>query len=248
MENIFESFSEYLQLNESISDLKKYLSKTESKKLEELKSTQFSVDFIKYNGESNYGLNEFKEYVFKIISNAGLVKLNGELKNKLAELPTWFFCEFENTVQNQWLIHFADLADEIEDAQKFKYGVSDFKKLGLTTYISSSEKKQGGYNFAFDLNDYIKYGKDLTYGGWHYGNGVVIFKAKGLKVWHITDQQHQVIFVGDTATNINAIIDNLGEWTITDKNTKNVIKKFNTLEESVDWFVVNYSKYKKQLY
>lgn len=169
----------------------------------------------------------------------------------IRDLPSWSYMEFNSIVKNQWLIHFSDHSNNIYKEQKFKYGVDDLSKLGLTTHQPSYTKEKGGYNFAFDLNDYLTYGGNQK-NGWKYGDSAVIFRASGIKVNHLTDKEPQVIFQGDTATNINKIVQNKNPidrfWFILNKNTEKPLIKFEKIEQLVNWFINNYDQYRKNLY
>jgi len=65
----------------------------------------------------------------------------------------------------------------------FTIGMSDMRKLGLTTYARNDgySKKYGGYNFAFSLDE-----RDYKYAGNKYGKEAIVFRASGL--WYITQE------------------------------------------------------------
>lgn len=166
-----------------------------------------------------------------------------------AEYPAWsFFDDTPELVKNQWLIHFTNSADNIAK-NGFKYGVDDMTKLGLTTHLSEFDKKYGGYNFAYTLKDFQKYGKS-SYGNWtksgyKYGNEAVVFNASGIKVWHHGDNEPQVIFYGNTAKNIIPItIGEQAKWAIYSKNGRLLYENDN-LPKVVNWVVNNYQQYRK---
>ena len=58
------------------------------------------------------------------------------------------------------------------------------------------EKK--GFNFAYDASEWVKYAKKSD-GSYRYGGGAVVFRARGIKVWHEGDKEYQVIFWGPSA-------------------------------------------------
>lgn len=131
----------------------------------------------------------------------------------------------------------------------FKFGVGDMTKLGLTTHLGDVEKKYGGYNFAYTLNDFIKYGKSNNFygSGYKYGSEGVIFRASGIKLWHYTDEEYQVIFYGNTAKNIIPIFSGIyGGFEVYSKSDR-LLFASDDLERVVYWIINNYSQYRKQL-
>lgn len=97
----------------------------------------------------------------------------------------------------QWLVHFTDHAWKIV-RDGFKYGSEEADRLGLTTW----RKKHGpGYNFAFELDDVKRYSTDnASYRRKQkYGQQAVIFRSPGNKIFHIGDNEPQVIFYGPSA-------------------------------------------------
>lgn len=90
-----------------------------------------------------------------------------------------------------WLIHFTDHASNIV-AKGFQYGTHkhDIDRLGLTTWFSSDTKRNGVFDFAFDVED------PEARHGHKYGEQAVMFQAAGIKVYHTGDKEHQVIFDG----------------------------------------------------
>jgi len=185
----------------------------------------------------------FANYLYRKITN-------NELPIPESEYPAWsYFDDSPELVKNQWLIHFTGDADGIADSG-FQYGVDDMSKLGLTTHLGDFDKKYGGYNFAYLLSDFVRYAKgDYSRGrrGYKYGDEAVIFRASGIKVWHHGDQEPQVIFYGNTATNIIPITsgDN-SDWSAKDKNER-VLFEDDELEKVVNWIVNNYQQYRKSL-
>ncbi|MCF8339612.1 MAG: hypothetical protein K9I82_01425 [Chitinophagaceae bacterium] len=183
---------------------------------------------------------EFGEYLFEKIKNNNLPIPD-------ADYPAWSF--FDNTpelIKNQWLIHFTKDAYGIAE-NGFKYGVDDMSKLGLTTHLSEFDKKYGGYNFAYTLGDFEKYGRSS---GWHgskykYGDEAVVFNASGIKVWHYGDGEPQVIFYGNTAKNIIPIRVNYDSEFYVQNKKGRVVYKNEKLPKVVDWIKNNYQQYRK---
>lgn len=165
------------------------------------------------------------------------------------DYPAWsYFDDSPELIKNQWLIHFTDDADSIA-ADGFKYGVDDMTKLGLTTRLGEFDKKYGGYNFAYTLSDYVRYGGkgNRSGGGYKYGNECVIFRASGIKLWHHGDMEPQVIFYGNTANNIVAITEDEERWAIRNIKNGSVAYQNDDLDKVVNWFIKNYNQYRKIL-
>jgi hypothetical protein len=181
---------------------------------------------------------EFGEYLLEKIKN-------NELPIPDADYPAWsFFDDSPELIKNQWLIHFTKDAYGIAE-NGFKYGVDDMSKLGLTTHLSEFDKKYGGYNFAYTLGDFEKYGKSSGWIGskYKYGDEAVVFNASGIKVWHYGDGEPQVIFYGNTAKNIIPIrVDD--EFYVQSKKGR-LLYKNEKLPKVVDWIKNNYQQYRK---
>lgn len=258
------------QLNEyyvkSVSDLKRYLTMSNGEKYRDL--AQILPDYVIGNFATTgvHDLNDdeiemlgnypheyenvFSSDTYKDFYDFVMRSVDTEDLIDPTDLPSWYFMEFNSIVKNQWMIHFSDFSYKIYGEQKFKYGVDDLTKLGITTKLEDFTKQRGGYNFAYDLKDYSKYGK-FSYGSgykWKYGEAAVIFRASGIKVDHLTDNEPQVIFQGDTAKNINMIYQDGNEWFIQNKNTKEPLISFDSVEKLVTWFTNNYDQYRKNLY
>jgi len=106
-----------------------------------------------------------------------------------------------------WITHFSD--DAFSIARKgFEYGIDDPSRLGLTTYLSKTEKENGGYNFGFDSD-----GKDVENSIWRtknyrggYGKEFVMFHTRGVEhVYHYGDEENQYIFWGPDIDHRNII-------------------------------------------
>lgn len=171
--------------------------------------------------------------------------INGDLHDSVPhqDYPAWSFLSDPKLIKNQWLIHFTNYATEIA-RDGFKYGVEEMSKLGLTTSLGDFEKKYGGYNFAYTLGDFHRYGYK---GGarYSYGKQAVIFRASGIQLWHSSDNEPQVIFYGNTAKNIIPITEgDKEEWGIKNKITGRFLYQFESLPSVVNWLTKNYNQYK----
>lgn len=195
---------------------------------------------LEHNDKDLY--DAFADYLYNKI-------VNFELSIPETEYPAWSYFEDSPTIiKNQWLIHFTEDANSIA-SEGFKFGVDDMTKLGLTTELGEFYKKYGGYNFAYTLSDFVKYGsRDYTEGGgYKYGKEAIVFNASGIRVWHFGDEEYQTIFYGNTATNIIPITSGENKkWAIYNKTGKILFKNDN-LEKVVNWLITNYSQYRKNL-
>lgn len=168
-------------------------------------------------------------------------------RGNLPEVPAWNVMSFENIVKNQWLIHFSDEASEIWLNQKFSYGLDDLYNIGYTTYFNKEAKKYGGYNFAYDIKDFAKYGKAGYGRGWKYGKEAVVFRASGVEAYHSGDEEPQVVFWGDTARNIVLIkAAGLDTWAVVTRGMRNYAFK-GELTDAVQWVVDNFDQYRRVL-
>jgi hypothetical protein len=168
-------------------------------------------------------------------------------------MPSWIFLKKPELVKNQWLVH-GTTEDDVDSIKRqgFIKGVKDFKKLGLTTFWDgeSAQKSAGGYNFAFTVSDFDEYGMDS--GEPVYGDGtILVFRASGIRSYHISDSQWQTIFNGKTATDIVPIYSMMGSYVIYSQDGK---KLFMTSAQgkseaidAVNWVVDNYDQYRKSI-
>lgn len=192
------------------------------------------VENLEFTNKELYKL--YGDYLFKMINSHNLPMPD-------AEYPTWSFFDKPTLIRNKWMIHFTNDAESIA-SEGFKYGVDDMTKLGLTTHLGEFEKKFGGYNFAFPVNNFYEYGAIKKY-----GKEAIVFQASGLGIHHYGDNEYQIIFYGNTARNIIPIIKNTNtdEWEITNKNTLNAIYKSDNLKNIIKWIQTNFNQYKSKL-
>jgi len=150
--------------------------------------------------------------------------------------------------RSTWLIHFSDSAVDIARSG-FKRGASDVGDLGLTR----GGDGYPGYNFAFLSNrieDSEKYGEDA-----------VVFQSSGVHVFHIGDDENQIIFYGPDVKEIicirkykdgSLINDNIKspdyEYAImSNKDLSTPIRKFETIEKAVEFIKINYMQYANKI-
>ena len=171
------------------------------------------------------------------------------------DFPSWVYLKSKGIVNNQWLVHATSEENVLAiKKQGFAKGVSDLRKLGLTTLFTddSLEKSGVGYNFAFTLDDFPKYGyRDVgtrIQDAW-YGDAVVVFRASGLRTFHTADQQMQTIFNGKTATDIVPVFKDResGNWYIASNNSTKPLYKNKNLVEITKWLDQNYAQYRKAI-
>ena len=193
------------------------------------------IDELEQNHSDIY--NQFAEWLFNKINNHSLGISD-------AEYPAWSFFSDPTLIKNQWLIHFTNKSNQI-GKEGFKYGVNEMDKLGLTTHLDEFEKKYGGYNFAYTLTDYLKYAKGRN--TFKYGKEAVIFRASGIKLWHHADSEPQVIFYGNTATNIVPITEHYGDYYVDNNKTGKTLFTNPDFDRVVDWVINNYIQYRKKI-
>jgi hypothetical protein len=169
-----------------------------------------------------------------------------------AFLPSWFWLVFENDVKNQWIIHFTDQAVDANDILKngFKRGMPDPLLVGWSTGFSTAENEDSAlldsgddekYVFGYTLRDAYLYA--LSDGGYpKYGLHGLVFKASGIRCWHIADEEHQTIISSNLVRDIIPLHSQNKEFSIRHKNGKILHK--GELSDMLDWIEMNYSQYK----
>ena len=167
-----------------------------------------------------------------------------------AMIPSWFFLSQPTLVKNQWLVHGTGRMDGRMMAKRgFIKGINDPTKLGLTTWLSG--KKIGdGYNFAYTPEDFAQYGLDDN--ELKYGDGTfLVFRASGIRCWHVADDEYQVIFHGKTARDIVFVDELMGTYTIHSKIGNPLVQTSVDGKSSpvdlVDWVINNYDQYRKSI-
>lgn len=249
------NLNEYLT-NDGVS-LLRYFSQTDEEKKQNLPyayNYQYLFEEFVIDNDIDYDVDEFEdvpEEYFNEYAEWLFSKIEGgSLNVEPSEYPAWSYLSNPTLIKNQWLIHFTDDATGIAD-NGFIYGVDDIDKLGLTTHLSQFEKKYGGYNFSYLLSDFVKYGKSNR--GWDnnfkYGKEAVIFRASGVKLYHHGDEEPQVIFYGNTATNIIPITSGENsKFGVYSSKSGNLLYESDDMEYVVKWIVQNINQYQKQLF
>jgi predicted amidophosphoribosyltransferase len=161
-----------------------------------------------------------------------------------SEQPTFLFMEFERIVKGEWLVHFSNNAGSIA-VNGFKHGIDDITTLGLTTHFPT--KPYPGFNFAYLADDAARYGRSGRVGKWKYGDHAVMFKANGVKVYHYTDEEPQVIFLGSTAKDIVELENTDDGWVVSDGYGPIFRSGGSGIQRCIDWVKTNYDQYRNKL-
>lgn len=160
--------------------------------------------------------------------------------------PPWVYLEFKGYVHDAWLVHFSDAADDIFHAG-FAYGVSpeEPERLGLSTnWRDDVRRSTPGFNFAYTVAD----AKRALRGGGRnpYGRHAVVFRADGLLVWHNSDEERQVIFLGSTAHDVTQLYQLDGRWAVGERPGGQPTYA-GSFADVVDWVVANRHQYRRVL-
>lgn len=154
------------------------------------------------------------------------------------ELPSWVYMQYNDTVKNEWCIHFGRDSYKIA-TNGFTNGTDDYSHL---SYTSGGDGIKG-FNFAFRLNN------DKVNGSW-YGNQAVIFRTSGVEVYHYGDDEYQVIFYGPYAHDFIPITRNGddydSEWQIMGRNGKVLYSSLHP-SDVAKWATENFAQYRKQI-
>lgn len=146
--------------------------------------------------------------------------------------------------RNTWLVHFSNDAEEIIE-QGFTHGTYDLEELGLTTYRSKESKRHGGYNFAF-----IAQSRDAILAAQKkkYGSDCVVFQNSGVKTYHYSDEEDQVIFWGPEVDrrHMALIVQRDGDFQV--KSRTGMILFSGAFDAAVQWVITNHRQYSNQLY
>lgn len=112
-------------------------------------------------------------------------------------LPPFITISYEGDVDEEWLVHFSHInaVNAIIESGYFE-GVPSIDNLAITA-TNNDDWTPDGYAFAYHINDTF-YNFDRGYV--KYSTDGVLFKAMGVKVYHNGDDELQVIFIGNTAS------------------------------------------------
>ncbi len=172
-------------------------------------------------------------------------------RNDPTQAPSWSYFSTPSLVRpDVWLIHFTEDARSIQE-EGFTRGVNDVTQLGLTTFLSDTEKDFGGYAFAFVANS-----RDARNAGQKYGSQAVMFRAVGVKAYHNGDDENQVIFWGPSVdpTGIVALTPDpdTGDWCVVaygrmqDRGRSCAFR--GPLARAISWVEANHAQYARHLH
>jgi hypothetical protein len=164
-----------------------------------------------------------------------------------SELPSNHYLSAEKKLlpRDTWLVHFTDHAGAVV-ANGFTHGTSDVDALGLTTYTKHEAKSMGGYNFAFEAGS--RHALWAAQKG-KYGKQAVMFMNSGVKAWHSSDEEDQIIFWGPEVDrhSIIRLFNEYGDWSVHDVRTNRPIVT-GDFEKVVDWVMRNTRQYARALF
>ena len=163
------------------------------------------------------------------------------LNDNYWETPPFLVMDYIKDIYNSWLIHFTNNPHSISTSG-FVFGTGEYNSLAYSGCRTGNKYGQG-YNFAYDVDDFEKYYKYCSKP--KYGEGAVLFRASGIKVWHNGDEETQVIFNGGTVNSVVPIYYNNGEWWIENKSTEMVIRRDEDLGRLVKWWIDNEAQYRR---
>jgi hypothetical protein len=174
--------------------------------------------------------------------------------NAPAELPTHHYLSARDNrllPAQTWLVHFSDNAYDIS-REGFMFGMHDVSKLGLTTHYSnkSFEKSGGGYNFAFIANG--RYARWAAETG-KYGREAVMFQNSGVRAYHFSDEEEQIMFNGaDVDPRMIILLRKTGDgWAVTTRYTirnRDYLYSGGDFTDCVNWVINHYQTYRKKLF
>lgn len=247
-EKVYEKYFKEFVVGD-ISKLKNYLTKSDVEKGKELidKFPEIQNSF----GIDNNNLYSFVGKLFsgKRMPSGEYEKVFDDISGEM--LPSWVYLRDPILIKNQWLIHFTKHPIKIAD-NGFKHLIDDITLLGVTNSVDmrNSMRSKSGFGFAFALSDYDKYGKDSYKGEefWKYGDHAVLFRSSGIRCWHTTDKEYQIIFKGDTV-NLRDIVpitkSGKKDFSITRFDNNKIIFETDDLNKMVNWIQNNYGQYYK---
>jgi len=172
--------------------------------------------------------------------------LNNISMTEPGDAPLWSLARFISIHGPGWLVHCSD-----ESFCSFERGVEDIGKLGLTTYLPMYYKERPGYNVAFELDGFERYG--MSRGRCKYGNKVyLVHVPKYADIWNYADEEPQAVFWGQYAEVVVSVYVDGGDYIVSDPwydvNEERYLeahpdsdddleeeREFENLEEAVDW-------------
>lgn len=208
---------------------------------QELGYSYEEIDHLRTMGLTN--ISDDVDFEDVLESNRELIIAYGEwIEDNLSEyehydsIPSTYFMTSPKMVRDQWMIHFTNHPEEI--VKNGFRGVRDISKLGMTTTLND-QKFSDGFNFAYLLSDEWKSA---------YGKYQILFRASGVRVYHITDREYQVIFQGSSAKSMIPVLEGKakrhGIW---GKDRQELFFESDSLEAIVKWVKKNIQQYKNEV-
>lgn len=191
--------------------------------------------------------------------------------------------------KNGWLVHMVASYENAYDIMLngFQYGLTkgDMDKLNYSNKVPLEDKEGGNYSYAYDAEDIIGdnywqndestrdmfFSKETNtkFDGFVYRHAIqvaIMFQASGVKAYHFTDRDEQVIFNNQTANNfvlLARLPKEMGKnnyvkysqrpydgkvflWSVMSNNNKPIYQN-ESFTKVVAWVVENYSQYKNKI-
>lgn len=172
----------------------------------------------------------------------------------LSHQPTWMHISLEEPLKKQWLVHVTPIINvkKIKE-QGFVKGITDTTRLAYTK-VQKAEHKGPGYSFAYTLQELLQYDRPKIFIDSYIdtaapAHAMVIFRAPGVKVYHEGDEEEQVIFRAEDATNLVAVKREyevfLKKWRIDMSNGRSVY--FKDWKQPLRWISSHYHQYRRLL-
>jgi hypothetical protein len=173
--------------------------------------------------------------------------------------PSWATLKKpEYILGDTWLVHFSPYASSIVE-QGFTRGVPKPDNIAFTGYLPEEQLDEGGYTFAFTVADAEKH--ILSYAD---RESFVMFFAPGVKAYHTSDRDSQVIVWGPDVPTQNmvlveydyAVIDRggrkglRGQWEVRSRSgtsNREVLFSSPHIDKIFDWVETNFAQYRRQL-
>ena len=154
------------------------------------------VYMLVYNKEA---YEEYCKFLYKISNDAIYNNINDYDLNIYLIPPFLALTKESIDINDEWLVHFTHDKNNVYSILEGGHflGVPHIDNITITS-SSEDTPSPNGYCFAYTIDDAF-YNFDRNSG---YGTDGIIFKSNGIKVFHVGDDELQVIFIGNTAKNM----------------------------------------------
>lgn len=181
------------------------------------------------------------------------------VKDDPGSAPSWATLKKpEYILGDTWLVHFSPYASSIVE-QGFTRGVPKPDNIAFTKDVPTEQLDKGGYTFAYTVADAEKH--ILSYAD---RDSFVMFFAPGVKAYHTSDRDSQVIVWGPDVPTQNmvlveydyAVIDRggrkglRGQWEVRARSgtsNREVLFSSPHIDKIFDWVETNFAQYRRQL-